>query len=243
MHPNSYPFDFSCSGDYANPTNINGRFTNLKNGRIQNVDHNGPHHPQSSFKNYFTNEPTSNISTIVDPSYNLPLLPHGGTKLAFGYDAEKIASNAINDKHVSHPPLQLIRNGNDIPTNHQYEVPFSQYSSVNNLTAPKNYHLKNHSSFHPTSISAQNAMNKNYKDVISPNLGDSLPSLLDSAGYIHKNHNQHQNVKNRIPNSCRTENRIQPQGSSSSNSISSSMEKSTGNHIHILNSTNYLGNI
>ena len=169
-----------------------GRFTNLKNGRIQKSEQIGSYHPQSSFKNYFSNEPSNNISTIVDPSYDLPLLPHGGTKLAFGYNSDKVSSKAINEPHqtISHPPLQLIRNGNDIPSNHQYEVPFSQYSSVNNLTAPKNYHLKNHSSFHPTSISAQNAMNKNYKDVISPNLGDSLPSLLDSAGYIHKNHNQ-----------------------------------------------------
>ena len=224
-----------------------GRFTNLKNGRIQKSEQIGSYHPQSSFKNYFSNEPSNNISTIVDPSYNLPLLPHGGTKLAFGYNSEKVSSKAINEPHQtnSHPPLQLIRSGNDIPSNHQYEVPFSQYSSVNNLTAPNNYHIKNHNSFQPVpkTIAAQMPMHKHYKDIASPNIGDSLPSILDAAGYIHNNYNQNQNIMNRIPNSCKADDRIQPQGSSNSNSISSSMEKSTGNHIHILNSTNFLGNI
>ena len=211
------------------------------------MDQKGPYHPQSSFRNYCSNENTNNISSIVDPSYNLPLLPHGGTKLAFGYNVEKISPNLINEthQHISNPPLQLIRNGNDIHNNHQYEVPFSQYSSVNNLILPPDPHLSQPSSFQPTSktISAQKPIHKHYKNIAATNLGDSLPSLLDSSGYINNNYNQNQSIRNCAPNSSKADDRAQPQGSSSSNSITSNLEKTKGNHIHILNSSNYLGNI
>ena len=207
----------------------------------------GPYHPQSSFRNYCSKENTSNVANIVNSSYNLPLLPHGGTKLAFEYNMETISPNVIKqtNQHISHPPLQFIRNGNEVHSNHQYEVPFSQYSSVNNLMTPQDHHLSQHTSFQPTSktISAQKPAHKNYRDISTANLGDSLPSLLDSAGYINNNYNQNQSKRNCVQKLIKPDDRTQPQGSSSSNSITSSSEKTKGNHIHILNSSNYLGNI
>ena len=147
-------------------------------------------------------------------SYNLPLLPHGGTRLAFGHHAERISQKVVNE---SHKPI----------------------------SAPIDCNLSHHTSFQPSSktISAEKPMHYHFKNIDSANLGESLPSLLDSSGYIHNHYHQNQNLKNDIRKGCKTDNRVQPQGSSSSNSISSNMEKQMGNHIHVPISSNYLGNI
>ena len=203
--------------------------------------------PHSTFRTCHKNQNQNNISNIINPSYNLPLLPHGGTKLAFGHHAEGISQKVVNESHkpTSHIPLQLTGNRNEASSNHHYEVPFSQYSSVNNLTAPRDCNLSHHTSFQPSSktISAEKTMHYHFKNIVSANFGKSLPSLLDSSGYIHNHYNQNQNLKNDIRKGCKTGNRVQPQGFSSSNSISSNMEKQMGNHIHVPISSNYLGNI
>ena len=223
---------------YSTPAITAPHFNNLRNIGIQNsVQKKIMVTP--SFGNYSSYENTNGISSVVDPSHCLPLLPHGGTKLAFRNTEMKPRLISGQIRHSQHPPLQLYNRFDDAQSN-QYEVPFSQFSSANNLI--------NHvhqTSFQPTSntFSRSKTTYNPYKDICSQNIGDSLPSILDSSWYIQNSFSHNDNLQNYVSRSPRMDDRVQPQGSSSPNSVRSNKGIQNGNKFHGLNTTNHLGNI
>lgn len=229
---------FRLDNGYSTPGMTAPHFTNLRNIGLQNSVQKNILAP-SSFGNYSSYENTKGVSSVVDPSHCLPLLPHGGTKLAFRNTEMKPRQISGQIHHNQHPPLQLHNRFDDAQSN-QYEVPFSQFSSANNLI-----HQVPQTSFQPTSntFSRSKTTYNPYKDICSQNIGDSLPSILDSSGYIQNGFSQNDNPQNYVSRSSRMDDRVQPQGSSSPNSIRSNKGTQNGNKFHVSNTTNHLGNI
>ena len=101
------------------------------------------------------------------------------------------------------------------------------------------------SSFHPTAngFSRSKAIYTPYKDVYGQNIAESLPSLLDTGGYIQNNYNQNDNIMNYVSKASVRDNRLQPQGSSSPSSITSKTGVPKINYLHTSKTANHLGNI
>ena len=226
-------------GGYLNPSIGTPRLNNLRKKFVKNSSLKKVSRPPIvSFSNHLDYKNTNGFSTFIEPSQCLPLLPHGGTKIAFG-NSETHSSKAIEENvlHDHYPPVQFLGRYNDTQSN-QYEVPFNHYSSANNL----GINAAHKSFFRPTSRAAprSNQIQGPYKDVIGGQTDcDSLPSLLDSSGYIQSKSNQNENMLSYILQPVQMNGRVQPQGSSSTSSNTSNL----GTKLHVYGTANHLANL
>ena len=119
------------------------------------------------------------FSPSLDPSQFLPFIPYSGAKLG----ARNMEVGEFDVKGKSHQPqdpaIHLLDRFSKLQNN-EYEVPFSHYSSANNICTKLPP-----SSFQPTPamFSRVTAGFKPY--ILSQNSGDSLPNIIDTKSYIH----------------------------------------------------------
>ena len=95
----------------------------------------------------------------------------------------------LNSHQPQDPAIHLLDRFSKLQNN-EYEVPFSHYSSANNISTK---HPP--SSFQPTPamFSRVTAGFKPY--ILAQNSGDSLPNILDTKSYIHPNSKKGLNEK------------------------------------------------
>ena len=224
---------------YSNPATSTPQFSHIRNKGVQDSFQKKMSVP-SSFGNHLSYENGNNFSTVIDPSHCLPLLPHGGTRLAFGNNDESPHS-IDNISHLNGYPALQLQGKLSETLNNQYEVPFSHYSSANSIMA-KAPHLSFCHAPPPKNFSRTKPLCTPSKHLDCQNIADSLPSLIQASRYNTSESNYNGDGLNYVTQSSKTDLRTQPQGTSSSNSFTSNI----GNqdvHLHISNNTSHLGNI